>query len=81
MRRKTLEELKSEIKLVNENRRLIVLANIERLNSRKEGVNTQEVNRLTDLIYLQNTELDRLNSITDEDVDDLAKERFDRFKQ
>lgn len=81
MRRKTLEELKSEIKLVNENRRLIVLANIERLNSRKEGVNTQEVNRLTDLINLQNTELDRLNSITDEDVDDLAKERFDRFKQ
>lgn len=81
MRRKTLEELKSEIKLVNENRRLIVIANIERLNSRKEGVNTQEVNRLTDLINLQNTELDRLNSITDEDVDDLAKERFDRFKQ
>ena len=79
---KTLEEIKESIKLINTNKKASALANKERLTSRMNTeTNLNEKSRLQGLIDLQTNEIDRLDAITDNEVDTIAQERFSKQPQ
>ena len=82
MRSKTLEELKTNISKINNNKKETIITNIERLKSKMCSVeDPQEISRLNDLIELQNVELDKLKKIKKSDIDAIAKERFDKLNK
>lgn len=82
MKNKTLEEIKESIKLINTNRRTSALENKERLTSRMNNESdVNEKSRLQGLIDLQTNEITRIDTITDNEVDTIAQERFSKQPQ
>ena len=76
----TLQEVRAMIVTGISNRRNAILTNINRLTERMNASEGTEVQRLNNLIAIQENRLSQIDSITDADIDAKAELRFSKIR-